>query len=182
MNFLHFLHLNILQFSQTFSMGLDKTGQGYQEEGIIKLLKDITDSLAGGIIRRAPRRSDDDDDDDDDDEQKRLSKLLGELRTNEDNEEFKNEPKEDKLDKFVNKMPDLETEEEAILNKFKEDEINKTFEDKENRLNKLNNNVKKIKDYIKENNNKLNTIKYKLDYTENERNNLLLNVINYMVN
>ena len=161
---------------KTFSMGLDKTAQGYQEEGIIKLLKDIRDGLAGGIIPRAPRRSDDDDDDDDDeDEQKRLSKLLGELRTNEDNEEFKNEPKEDKLDTFVNNMSDLETEEEAILNKFKEDEINKTFEDKENRLNKLNNNVKKIKDYIKENNNKLNTIKYKLDYTENERNNLLLN-------
>ena len=72
-------------------------------------------------------------------------------------------------------MPDLETEEEAILNKFKEDEINKTFEDKENRLNKLNNNVKKIKDYIKENNNKINTTKYKLDYTEDEHNNLLLN-------
>ena len=161
---------------KTFSMGLDKTAQGYQEEVIIKLLKDIRDGLAGGIIPRASRRSDDDDDDDDDDdEQKRLSKLLGELRTNEDNEEFKNEPKEDKLDKFVNNMPDLETEEEAILNKFKEDEINKTFEDKENRLNKLNNNVKKIKDYIKENNNKLNTIKYKLDYTENECNNLLLN-------
>ena len=34
--------------------------------------------------------------------------------------------------------------------------------------------LKKIKDYIKENNNKLNTLKYKLDYTENERNNLLL--------
>ena len=31
----------------------------------------------------------------------------------------------------------------------KEDEIDKVFEDKENRLNKLNNNVKKIKDYIK---------------------------------
>ena len=160
---------------KTCSMGLDKTAQGYQEEGIIKLLKDIRDGLAGGIIPRAPRRSDDDDDDDNEDEQKRLSKLLGELRTNEDNEEFKNEPKEDKLDTFVNNMSDLETEEEAILNKFKEDEINKTFEDKENRLNKLNNNVKKIKDYIKENNNKLNTIKYKLDYTENERNNLLLN-------
>ena len=42
-------------------------------------------------------------------------------------------------------MPDLETEEEAILNKFKEDEINKMFGDKENRLNKLNNNVKKNK-------------------------------------
>ena len=128
---------------KTFSMALDKTAQGYQEEGIIKLLKDIRDGLP-----RAPRRSDDDDDDD---EQKRLSKLLGELRTNEDNEEFKNEPKEDKLDKFVNNMPDLETEEEATLNKFKEmvknkeEEINKTFEDKENRLNKLNNNVKKNK-------------------------------------
>ena len=136
---------------KTFSMGLDKTAQSYQEEGIIKLLKDIRDGLAGGIIPKAPRRSDDDDDedDDDDDEQKRLSKLLGELRTNEDNEKFKNEPKEDKLDKFVNNMPDLKTK-EAILNKFKEDEINKTFEDKENRLNKLNNNVKKIKDYIKE--------------------------------
>ena len=136
---------------KTFSMGLEKTAQGYQEEGIIKLLKDIRDGLAGGIIPRAPRRSDDHDDDQDDDEQKRLSKLLEELRTNEDNEEFKNKPKEDKLDKFVNNMPDLEIEEEVILNKFKEDEINKTFEDKENRLNKLNKNVKKIKDYIKEN-------------------------------
>ena len=58
-------------------MGLDKTAQGYQEEGIIKLLKDIRDGLAGGIIPRVPKRSDDDDgdDDDDDDEHKRLSKL-----------------------------------------------------------------------------------------------------------
>ena len=71
---------------QTFNTGLDKNAQGYQEEGIIKLLKDIRDGLAGGIkpkVPGAPRRSDDDDDDDDD-EQKRLSKLLGELRTDED--------------------------------------------------------------------------------------------------
>ena len=52
-------------------------------------------------------------------------------------------------------MSNLESEEEATLNKFKEmvknkeDEIDKVFEDKENRLNKLNNNVKKMKDYIK---------------------------------
>ena len=84
-----------------------------------------------------------------------MSKLLGELRSDEDNKEFRNELKEDKLDKFVNNMPDLETEEEATLNKFKEmvrnieDEINKTFEDKENRLNKLSNNVKKIKIILK---------------------------------
>ena len=136
---------------KTFNTGLDKNAQGYQEEGIIKLLKDIRDGLVGSITSRAPgapRRSDDDD------EQKKLSKLLGELRTDEDNEEIKNEPKEDKLDKFVHNMADLETEEEATLNKFKEmvrnkeDEINKTFENKENRLNKLNNNVKKINDYI----------------------------------
>ena len=111
---------------KTFSIGLDKTAQGYQE-GIIK---DIRDGLAGGIIPRAPRGSDldrpnddsdDDDDDDDDDEQNRLSKLLGELKTNEDNEEFRNEPKKDKLDKFVNdnNMFNLETE-EATLHKFKE--------------------------------------------------------------
>ena len=40
---------------KTFSMGLDKTAQGYQEEGIVKLLKDIRDGLAGGIAPRAPR-------------------------------------------------------------------------------------------------------------------------------
>ena len=145
---------------QTFNTGLDKNAQGYQEEGIIKLLKDIRDGLAGDITPRAPKvpgaprvpRGSDDDDDDDDDEQKRLSKLLlGELRTDEDNKEFRNESKEDKLDKFVNNMSNLETEKEATLNKFKEmvknkeDEIDKAFEDKENRLNKLNNNVKKNK-------------------------------------
>ena len=122
---------------QTFNTGLDKNAQGYQEEGIIKFLKDIRDGLANGITPRVPRGSDDDDDDDDD-EQKRLSKLLGELRTNEDNEEFRNEPKEDKLDKYVQDTSYLErnVNEEATLNKFKEmvrnkeDEINKTFKEK----------------------------------------------------
>ena len=33
-------------------MGLDKTAQGYQEEGVIKLLKDIRDGLANGVNRR----------------------------------------------------------------------------------------------------------------------------------
>ena len=46
-----------LEFSplgQTFSTGLDKTAQGYQEEGAIKLLKDIREGLAGGIAPRGP--------------------------------------------------------------------------------------------------------------------------------
>ena len=147
---------------KTFSVGLDKNAQGYQEEGAVKLLKDIRDSLAGGIIPRVPgasggpRRFRDDDDNDDDD---------------------------------YDYMPDLETEEEAaktnILNKIinfdeivrnKEDEFDKMFKDKENRLNKLNNNVTKIKNYIEENNNKIIAMEHKLDYTENERDNLLLNI------
>ena len=40
-----------------FNTGLDKTVQGYQGEGITKLLKDIRDSLAGNVIipARPPR-------------------------------------------------------------------------------------------------------------------------------
>ena len=58
---------------KAFSMGLDKTAQGYQEEGLIKLLKDIRDGLRGGINRldddsddRPDRPSDNNDDNDDD--------------------------------------------------------------------------------------------------------------------
>ena len=58
---------------KAFSMGLDKTAQGYQEEGVIKLLKDIRDGLRGGINRldddsddRPDRPSDNNDDNDDD--------------------------------------------------------------------------------------------------------------------
>ena len=37
---------------KAFSVGLDKTVQGYQEEGVIKLLKDIRDGLPDGVNRR----------------------------------------------------------------------------------------------------------------------------------
>ena len=37
---------------KAFSVGLDKTAQGYQDEGVIKLLKDIRDALAGGVNMR----------------------------------------------------------------------------------------------------------------------------------
>ena len=59
---------------QTFSIGLDKTAQGYQEEGVMKLLKNIRDVLEGGIAPRGPRAprgpddgNDDSDNDDEDD-------------------------------------------------------------------------------------------------------------------
>ena len=74
---------------KTFSMGLDKTAQGYQEEGVIKLLKDIRDGLRGGVIRPNNRPNNDNGDDDNDD----------------DNVDDNDDDNDD--------MPDLETEEEA---------------------------------------------------------------------
>ena len=51
---------------QTFSIGLDKTAQGYQEEGVIKLLKDIIDALRGGVRPPGPDNDDHNDDNNDD--------------------------------------------------------------------------------------------------------------------
>ena len=130
---------------QTFSTGLDKTAQGYQEVGIMKLLKDIRDGLAGGIAPRAPRGPDLDRPDDND---------------NDDNDD--------------NDIPDLETEKEAaktnILNKFS----NKINNFDEMVRNKLNNDVKKLDNYIKENNDEKINKEKELNIAKNEYNNLLL--------
>ena len=130
---------------QVFSTGLDETAQGYQEEGVIKLLKDIRDGLArvspGSREPRGPGDNNDNGDDDDDDDD------------DDDN----------------NDIPDLETEEEAAeriaktsdndkvsnaLNKFKNNieskmsNLDKMVTSKENKwstkLNKLKNYVKKL--------------------------------------
>ena len=146
---------------KTFSAGLDKTAQGYQEEGVMKLLKDIRDSLRAGARPPGPdndnnnnnnnNNNNDDDDDDDDD---------------------------DRPD--YNNMPDLETEEEALeristnaLDKFKNNieiemnNLDKIFKNKENefstKLNKIMM-LKKIDNYIKENNDKI--IKKEKEYNE----------------
>ena len=121
---------------KTFSTGLDKTAQGYQEEGIMKILKDIRDALEGGIIPQAPRgpgldRSDDDDDDDDDD--------MPDLET--EQEAAERIVKTSALNKFSDKINNFDE-----MFKNKENEFNKRFKDKENesstKLNKLNNDVK----------------------------------------
>ena len=138
---------------KTFSAGFDKTAQGYQEEGIMKILKDIRDALAGGIVPRGPGgpgldRSDDDDND------------MPDLETEE--EAAEGIAKTGALNIFKDKIDNFD---EMFRNK--ENEFNKTFKDKEDRLNKLNNNVKKIKNYIEENNDKINN-------KEKEYNKLLL--------
>ena len=43
--------IEIPLLGKAFSMGLDKTAEGYQEEGVINLLKDIRDGLANGVNR-----------------------------------------------------------------------------------------------------------------------------------
>ena len=53
---------------QTFSTGLDKTAQGYQEEGVVKLLKDIRDGLRGGARPPGPDEKNDDNNDDNNDD------------------------------------------------------------------------------------------------------------------
>ena len=141
---------------KTFSAGLDKTAQGYQEEGVMKLLKDIRDSFKGGAGPPRPDNNNGDNNDDDD-----------------------NNNDDDRPD--YNNMPDLETEEEAAeristntLDKFKNNieiemnNLDKIVKNKENefstKLNKLNDDVKKIDNYIKENNDK--TIKKEKEYNE----------------
>ena len=121
---------------KTFSAGLDKTAQGYQEEGVMKLLKDIRDSLRGGA--RPPRPdnndnndnndddNDDDNNDDDNDDKEFVSPLLEEIN----NKKYTNYDDDDDGDgddrPDYNNKPDLETEEEAAeriskntLDKFK---------------------------------------------------------------
>ena len=155
---------------KTFSTGLDKTVPNYQEEDVIKLLKDIRDGLAdvlrplGSGEPGGPGRLD---------------------RTDNDNNDDNNDD-----------MPDSETEEETeeriaktsdndkifdILNKFKNNmevktsNLDEMFTDKENeliaklnkwssKLNKLNIDVKKLYNYIKENNDKKINTEKKIRY------------------
>ena len=86
---------------KTFSAGLDKTAQGYQEEGLMKLLKDIRDSLKGGARPLRPDDNNNDNDDDDNDD------------NNDDDDDNDDDNNDDDKRLDYNNMPDLETEEEA---------------------------------------------------------------------
>ena len=98
---------------KTFSAGLDKTAQGYQEEGVMKLLKDIRDSLRGGARPPRPDNNDNNDNNDDDDDD------------------------DDRPD--YNNMPDLETEEEALkkISKNALDKFKNNIEIEMNNLDKI---------------------------------------------
>ena len=111
---------------QTFSTGLDKTAQGYQEEGVIKLLKDIRDGLArappgpggpgGPGGPRGPGELDRSDEDNDD---------------NDDNDDYTD------VTDVSDGMSDLGTEEKASERIAKTSDDDKVF----NVLNKFKNNI-----------------------------------------
>ena len=88
---------------KTFSTRLDKTVKGLQEEGFIKLLKDIRDGLAGGITPRAPGGPDLDRPDDNDDDNN-----MPDLETEEE------AAKTNILNKFSNKINNFD---EMVRNK-----------------------------------------------------------------
>ena len=120
----------------TFSIGLDKTAQGYQEEGVIKLLKDIRDGLVRAPLGprgpggpggpRAPPGSGPDSDNDDN---------MPDLETEEEAAERKADSYEQKKynkyaiknknltsaekNELQNKIKELETQKNSINNKFR---------------------------------------------------------------
>ena len=110
---------------KTFSAVLDKTAEGYQEEDVMKLLKDIRDSLRGGV--RPPDYNN-----------------MPDLQTE---EEAAERISKNALDKFKNIIK-IEMNNLDKIVKNKENEFS-------TKLNKLNNNVKKIYNYIKKNNDKI---------------------------
>ena len=90
---------------KAFSTGLDKTAEGYQEEGVIKILKDIRDGLEGGVNRPNNRPNDNNDDDRSDD------RSDDGLDRPDDGPDDGPDDEDDGYDNAD--MPDLETEEES---------------------------------------------------------------------
>ena len=145
---------------KTFSAGLDKTAQVYQEEGVMKLLKDIRDSLRGGARPTRPDNNDNNDnnDDDDDNDKEFVSPLSEEINNkkytnydddDDDDDDYDDDDDDDRPD--YNNIPDLETEEaiERIskneLDKFKNNieiemnNLDKIVKDKGNKFNNKSN-------------------------------------------
>ena len=92
---------------KTFSPGLDNTAQGYQEEGIMKLLKDIRDGLADGITPRAPRPNNNRDDNDDNDnrpDNDNNDNDDNDNRTDNDDNDNDNRPDNDDNDDYYNSV------------------------------------------------------------------------------
>ena len=150
---------------KAFSTGLDKTVPNYQEEGVIKLLKDIRDSLAGGIVPRRPDDNDDNDEDDNDEDDDNDDKDMSDLKT----EEKAKTNDGDKVFNVLNKFTNNIESEMSNLDNLVMSKKNKWS----TKLNKLNNDIKKLDNYIKKNNDKKINIEKKLHDAKDKYNKLL---------
>ena len=121
---------------KTFSTGLDKTAVGYQGEGVIKLLKDTRDGLAGNVNRPNNRPDDSIDDDRPDDRPDRPDDGPDDGLDRPD----RPDDGDDNAD-----MPDLETEEEAA-DVYEQKTESKTSDD--DKIKNLKGKIKKLKDRI----------------------------------
>ena len=124
---------------KAFSTGLDKTAAGYQEEGVIKLLKDIRYGLANGVIR--PNRPDNDDNRPDNDDDDRPDNDDDDRPYNDDDNRSDNDDG-DRPDNDEDDRSDGEEEKIAIKHLL-------------NEINKINNINKQYKDTINNNNEKM---------------------------
>ena len=133
---------------KAFSTGLDKTAVGYQEEGVIKLLKDIRDGLAGNVNRpnnrpddnnddNRPDRPDDGPDDEDGDE----NVDMPDLETEEEGKDFYEQRKESKTsdDDKIKKLKDriLYSEKKIRDNELLTEEKDKLYEELQNNKAKI---------------------------------------------
>ena len=157
---------------RTFSIGLDKTTQSYQEEGVTKLLKDIRDGLRGGVNRLNNDNNNDDnnnDDNNDDDDDKIEEETA---KRTEDFYEQKKDNYDDIINNLRDKIFDLETKlkdselsnkEKVKLNNEEKDKIyNMLNKFKDNMKENINNFDKKSNDYLDIFDNKIRTLNDKI--------------------
>ena len=147
---------------KTFSTGLDKTTQGYQEEGVAKILKYIRDGLRGGV--RPPGPDDNNDD---------IIKNLKDLETKLKYSKLSNEEK-DKIYKMLNKFKDNMKKDIDNFNKKSNDYLDIL----DNKISKLSNKLLKTEDTIKNNkgltNAEKNEFQNKINELQNKINELAL--------
>ena len=148
---------------KAFSTGLDKTAQGYQEEGVVKLLKDIREGLAGGIRPGGLDRPDDNNDDNHDDNNDDNNHDNNDVETEEEPGKRiadSYEPKKDNYDDIIKNLKDnygdiikklkdkiLDFEKDSKSSNEEKDKLNNEEKDKIYKmLNKFKNNMKKDRD------------------------------------
>ena len=122
---------------KAFNTRLDKTVQGYKEEGVIKLLKDIRDGLRGGV-----NRLDDDGDDRPDDRPDRPNDRPDRPDNNDDNSDKISEYQEvinSLLEEINNKKYNNDNDDDNDDDNDNDVALNSVF------LNNLNNEISNVK-------------------------------------